>query len=47
MGTLHRNLHQLSVMVSGAVDRDRYADHLQRVLEDVLVLRDMRRFYLG
>ena len=27
-----------------SVDRGRYADHLQKVLEDVLVLRDVTRF---
>ena len=29
------------------VDRGGCADHLQKVLEDVLVLRDVTRFYLG
>ena len=29
------------------VDRRRYTDHLQKVLEDALVLRDVTRFYLG
>ena len=29
------------------VDSGRCADHLQKVLEEVLVLRDVTRFYLG
>ena len=37
-----RNLHK-----GKPVDRRRYTDHLQKVLEDALVLRDVTRFYLG
>ena len=39
--------HPRQLQKGKPVDRGRCADHLQKVLEDVLVLRDVTRFYLG
>ena len=45
---LQEELEYLRQLQKGKpVDRGRYADHLQKVLEEVLVLRDVTRFYLG
>ena len=45
---LQEELEYLRKLQKGKpVDRGRCADHLQKVLEEVLVLRDVTRFYLG
>ena len=45
---LQEELEYLRQLQKGKpVDRGRSADHLQKVLEEVLVLRDVTRFYLG
>ena len=46
--TKQEELEYLMKLQTGKpVDRGRCADHLQKVLEEVLVLRDGTRFYLG
>ena len=45
---LQEELEYLRKLQKGKlVDRGRYADHLQKALEEVLVLRDVTRVYLG
>ena len=45
---LQEELEYLRKLEKGKpVDRGRCADHLQKVLEEVLVLKDVTRFYLG
>ena len=45
---LQEELEYLRKLQKGKpVDRGRCADHLQKVLEEALVLRDVTRFYLG
>ena len=45
---LQEELEHLRQLQKGKpVDRQRCADHLQKAMEDVLVLRDVTRFYLS
>ena len=45
---LQEELEHLKQLQKGKpVDRGRYADHLQKALEELLVQRDVTRFYLG
>ena len=45
---LQEELEYLRKLQKGKpVDRGSCADHLQKLLEDVSVLRDVTRFYLG
>lgn len=45
---LQKDLEYLRKLHKGkSVDRERYADHIHKMLEELLVLRNVTRFYTG